>query len=154
MSNKPRTKQPRVAISSTCKGLRVPRKKITELAAFIARREGVHLAEADIAVVNSREISHMNRQYLNHSGATDVLSFDLSEAPKEGICAQIIVCGDVAVQQAKLRGLTFQEELLLYVAHGLLHMIGYDDTAIRTAAKMHARQDELLSEFRKLKKVR
>ena len=34
-----------------------------------------------------------------------------------------------------------------YVVHGLLHLIGYDDGPIRAAAKMHAREDELLTEF-------
>lgn len=150
MSKIRKVKPPRVIVSSSCPNLRIPRKKIAQVADFVARQEGVHLAEVDVAVVNSREIALLNRKYLNHAGDTDVLSFDLSDTPGDGIYAQIIVCGDVADRQAKLRGLTFQEELLLYVVHGLLHVMGYDDLAVRAAAKMHARQDELLSEFRKL----
>jgi probable rRNA maturation factor len=60
---------------------------------------------------------------------------------------QLVVCGDVAVEQARLRGLKPQHELMLYVIHGLLHMMGYEDTSIRGGAKMHAREDELLKEF-------
>lgn len=36
---------------------------------------------------------------------------------------------------------------MLYVVHGLLHLMGYEDESVRGAAKMHARQEELLADF-------
>jgi len=139
--------KPKVLISSSQKALRVPRKKLTELAAFVARAEGRSLAQIDLAVVADRRIAALNRSYLGHAGSTDVLSFDLSDSRTPGICGQLIVCGDLAVREARRRGCSPQRELMLYVVHGLLHLMGYDDTSIRAAAKMHARQDELLRQF-------
>ena len=60
-----------------------------------------------------------------------------------------MVCGDLAVEQAKARGLKARDELMLYVIHGLLHLMGYEDTSIRGGARMHAREEELLKEFLK-----
>jgi probable rRNA maturation factor len=76
-----------------------------------------------------------------------VLSFDLSEAPKIGLSVQLIVCGDVAAAEAASRGLTPARELLLYVLHGLLHVMGYEDESIRGSVRMQARQEELLEQF-------
>jgi len=138
---------PCVAISSSCPAVRVPRKKLAELVTFVAAREGARLGEVEIAVVGLEEIASLNRRYLRHAGPTDVLSFDLSETGKAGICAQLVVCGDVAKRQARLRGIPFHRELMLYVVHGLLHLMGYEDQSVRGAAKMHAREEELLWEF-------
>ena len=136
-------------ISSSQTALRVPRKRLIELVAFVAGSEGAAIAEVDLAVVNRDEITSLNRRYLRHAGPTDVLSFDLSDADREGICAQIIVCGDLAAAQAREQGLTPQRELMVYVIHGLLHLMGYEDDSVRGAARMHARQDELLEAFGK-----
>ena len=142
-----KTGQPIVQISSSQTAMRVPRKRIAELIPFVAKQEGVRLAEVDLAVVDSGEMASLNRRYLSHAGDTDVLSFDLSDAGKLGISAQLIVCGDVAVRQAAAHGQGRQRELMLYVVHGLLHLMGYEDKSVRGSARMHAREDEILSAF-------
>jgi probable rRNA maturation factor len=142
-----RRRKPVVSISSAQRAVRVPRQRIAALVEFVARRERLRLAEVDLAVVSAGQIASLNRRYLAHRGATDVLSFDLSESGRGGLCVQLVVCGDVAVAQAAARGLSSQRELMLYVVHGLLHQMGYDDSSIRGAAKMHARQEQLLAEF-------
>jgi len=139
-----------VRICSSQKALRVPRQKIAALIALVAWRERVRIAEVDIAVVTAREIAALNRRHLGRAGQTDVLSFDLTDSPGGNLCAQIIVCGDLAVRQARNLRTGPQRELLLYVLHGLLHLIGYDDAGHAPAARMHAREDELLGELARL----
>ena len=134
-------------ICSSQKALRVPRKRIVALLALAARRERLPIAEVDVAVVTAREIAALNRRHLGRAGQTDVLSFDLTDSSGAGLCAQIIVCGDIAVRQARRLRTGPQRELLLYVLHGLLHLIGYDDASPAQAENMHAREDQLLSEF-------
>jgi probable rRNA maturation factor len=138
-----------VIISSTQSAIRVPRKRLAELIEFVAHSEGVRVGQVDLAIVASPEITGVNRRFLGHAGATDVISFDLSDKDIPGLCAQLVVCGDLAVRQAKARGLKARDELMLYVIHGLLHLMGYEDTSIRGGARMHAREEELLKEFLK-----
>ena len=154
-----------LTISSSQTTLRVPRKTMERLVVFVARAEAVRWDHVDIAVVDAAEMAGHNRRFLGHRGPTDVISFDLTdEAPppgrrgksgarpgQGGLCAQLIVCADVAKTQGPHHGLSPTRELLLYVIHGLLHVIGYDDQPIRAAAKMHAREDELLREFLSVK---
>jgi probable rRNA maturation factor len=145
--------------------MRVPRKRIADLAGFVARKACVRLAAVDIAVVGADEMASLNERYLGHKGATDVLTFDFSDAPghrrgRDGrgthgrdahatrsIDAQIIVCADVAKAVGPRHGLSAGNELLLYVTHGLLHLMGYDDQSAAGAAKMQRRAEELLREF-------
>jgi len=139
---------PTVNISSSQTALRVPRKKIAAMVEFVARAEAACIDEVDIAVVSARRIASLNRRYLRHAGSTDVLSFDLS-APGAGLATQLIVCAEVAVREARKRGLGPQRELMLYIVHGLLHVLGYDDADPESADKMYARQEELLDDFLK-----
>jgi probable rRNA maturation factor len=142
-----KTSKPRVLISSSQKAIRVPRRKIEKLVSFVAAAEGTRIAEADIAVVPAGQIAALNRRFLGHAGATDVLSFDMSQAGRGGISAQLVVCGDIARHQADARNIPPQSELFLYIIHGLLHLMGYEDSSIRGAAKMHAREEEILDAF-------
>ena len=141
------SRRPTILISSSQKALRLPRRRLERLIRFVAASEGASLAMVDLAVVGSGEIASVNRRFLSHTGATDVISFDLSEGPGRGLCVQLVVCADLALRQGPLHGLRPQHELMLYVIHGLLHMMGYEDSTVRGGARMHARQDELLRGF-------
>ena len=127
--------------------MRVPRKKIAALVRFVVRQQGASIAEVDVAVVSRGEMVRLNRRWLRGSGATDVISFDLSAPGPRGDVVQVVVCGDVAASQARRRGIGVQRELMLYVVHGLLHLTGYDDHSAHDAARMRARQEELLESF-------
>ncbi len=140
-----------ISISSQTRSMRVPRKRITELVEFVAEAEGADFVELEVAVVSSRRIAELNREYLGHAGATDVITFDLSDQALGGIRGMVVVCSDVAREQAALRHSGVQRELLLYITHGLLHLLNYDDTTDEQAQKMYARQEKLLANFTKRK---
>lgn len=140
---------PTVRICSEQKSLRVPRKRIHELACFVAKAEKVAIEEVDILVVGGRKMARLHREYLSIAGETDVMSFDLTIPGSKGLAAQLIVCTDVAIKEARKRNLAPQHELLLYVLHGLLHVIGYDDQTPDDRQQMHQRQDQLLADFLK-----
>ena len=136
-----------ILVWSSQTALRVPRKKIIELVRYVGRREAAAIAEIDVAVVTGREIAAFNRRHLGRRGSTDVLSFDLSESLAGGIRGQIVICGEVAVRQARAHHSGPHRELMLYVVHGLLHLMEYDDGTEAEAEKMLARGEELLAEF-------
>jgi len=143
-----KTRPPQVLISVARPApLRIPLRAIRQVVAFVGRSEDMRIAEVDIAIIRAAEMAAHNRRFLGRSGPTDVISFDLSGQGQAGLCAQLIICSDLAVQQGPPHRQTPGAELLLYVIHGLLHLMGYDDQTVRSAAAMHARQNELLCEF-------
>jgi probable rRNA maturation factor len=126
--------------------------KIKKLAKAHCYRFGRHgpadtLYEISIAIVDDNEIRKLNREFLNSKAATDCLSFDLSDDEKGPKIFDLVVNGEMAVRQANLRGHSSEAELALYITHGLLHNLGFDDSAKSQARKMHETEDEILQEF-------
>ena len=102
--------------------------------------------EVSIAIVDDAEIQELNTQFLDHKTTTDCLSFDLSD-DEESKIFDLIVNGEMAVRQADLRGHSSEAELALYITHGLLHNLGFDDSTPDQARTMHDTEDEILQQM-------
>jgi probable rRNA maturation factor len=107
---------------------------------------GVDSGEVSIAVVGDSRIHELNREYLGHDYPTDVLSFVLEREP-ERLDGQIVVSADYAAREAPNYGWRPQDELLLYVIHGALHLVGYDDLTPDKKRQMRAKEREYLARF-------
>jgi len=126
--------------------------KIKKMAKAICDRFGRHEQtdakyEISIAIVDDNEIRKLNKEFLNSKAATDCLSFDLSDDEKGQKFFDLVVNGEMALRQANLRGHSSEAELVLYITHGLLHNLGFDDLTQNQARKMHETEDEILQEF-------
>lgn len=109
---------------------------------------GIQSADISVAIVNDGRMHALNRQYLNHDYPTDVLSFVLEHDPDEQrLEGEIIVSADYAAREAIRYGWTTNDELLLYVIHGSLHLIGHDDQTPAALQKMRAAETSLLATF-------
>lgn len=129
---------------------RVDPARVRALALHVLVAEGRADAGLSVVVVNDRRIAALHRQFLDVPGPTDVISFPLDDDPLPGeppLLGEVVVSADTAAREARARGLPFERELLLYVAHGTLHLLGYDDHAPRDRARMHRRQEALLARF-------
>jgi probable rRNA maturation factor len=92
-----------------------------------------------VAIVDDAAIHELNRQFLKHDYPTDVLSFPLEDAPPR-LEGEVVVSADTAERCAADAGWTPDEELLLYVIHGALHLAGFGDKEPAEAAAMRARE--------------
>ena len=109
--------------------------------------------EVRVEVVGDDAMAKAHKEYLDADGTTDVMTFDLmggaSAPPPEGESApldvDIMVCVDEAGRQAGELGHALEDEMTLYVLHGVLHCLGYDDTSEDEFARMHAEEDRLLT---------
>jgi probable rRNA maturation factor len=120
--------------------------KLKKLVRTICKRFEVSQARISIGIVDDAEIIALNRKFLNHKGTTDSLSFDLSDGagPDESKVFDLIVNGELATREAVRRGHDASAELALYIAHGLLHHLGFDDATPEQADEMHRTEDEIL----------
>ena len=92
----------------------------------------------EIVFLSDRAIESLNRRYKNESRATDVLSFDLD------FCGQILISSDMALENSRVFNTPFENELVLYVVHGILHLFGYDDQKPKEKLKMFKKQSSIL----------
>lgn len=131
-------------------------------AAVLAALEVEQVASAilSISVVSNAEIHRMNREYLEHDYPTDVISFCLEHSdppdsetvpgPEHGrgrqadIEGEIIVSAEMAREMASSAGWSSDQELMLYVIHGVLHICGYDDLVPEEQAIMRKREQAVL----------
>jgi rRNA maturation RNase YbeY len=111
------------------------------------RRAGVRKAELSIVFLDGRRMRALNRKSLGHDYVTDVLTFDLSggEAGAESmLCGEIYICPAEARRNARCYGEPLERELLRYIAHGILHLQGHDDSTDKQRAAMRLAEDRLL----------
>ncbi len=103
--------------------------------------------QISVVLVDDARMTELHGKYMDIHEPTDVLSFDLSEHGASGIDGEIIVCVDTALRESSRRGGNLLGELLLYVIHGTLHLLGYDDHEQEAYERMHAKEDQLLTQL-------
>ncbi len=126
--------------------LKVDTKPLLQIANAILHDYGVVSGELSIALVDDPTIRELNQKYLNHDWETDVISFVLEQS-EDLLIGQLIVSTDTATRMADELGSTFDEEMALYVTHGTLHLVGFDDLDAESAIEMRAAEREYLSKF-------
>jgi len=138
-------------VSVATPGGRVPVavSKLEALARAVLKAEKMTDAVVSVTFVSTRAMAVLNKQHLNHAGATDVMTFALGVDPAGTMRADIYICTEVAREQAAFHGVGVREEVQRLVTHGLLHACGYDhpDDDSRTTSSMWRRQETLLKRF-------
>jgi probable rRNA maturation factor len=133
-----------VEISDTQAHLRVDRQAVAALVRHVLAAEGVRRGSISLAVVDDATIHAVNRAHLDHDWPTDVISFTLSGPDEDEMAGELVVSAETAAREAEARGLSAADELNLYVAHGLLHLCGFEDGTEAEAQAMRRREAEVL----------
>jgi probable rRNA maturation factor len=137
-----------VQIAKNFKNIDIRLPRLKKLVEVICNRFKLSKATISIAIVDDTQIRKVNKQFLNQDIPTDCLSFDLSDNKKSSVKSfELIVNGEMAVRQANLRGHSSEAELALYITHGLLHNLGFDDSTQDHAKKMHNIENEILQQL-------
>lgn len=103
--------------------------------------------ELSLVLVCDSSIRALNRQWRRKDAATDVLSFPLGEAPGPvggRLLGDIVISMDTARRAAKAHGESIEDELARYLAHGLLHLLGFDHRRRSEAKEMERMERRLL----------
>lgn len=136
----------KVAINNQQTAHKVDRAQLREGVKRVLAGEGIENAVISIAVVDDPTMHGLNRQYLQHDYPTDVLSFVL-EDDDDRLEGEIIISADYAAKEAQNFDWSAQDEMLLYVIHGSLHLVGFDDLEPELKAEMRAKEREYLATF-------
>jgi probable rRNA maturation factor len=135
-----------LAILNRQRSKRIDTRHLRAIIEELLKNLGIVSAELGINLVGDREMTLLNETFLRHSGSTDVITFD--HGPLSGSvngCApclhgELFVCVDEAVTQAKRFRCTWQAEIVRYVIHGVLHLLGHDD--LKPDARRRMKQEE------------
>jgi probable rRNA maturation factor len=103
-------------------------------------------ARLSFVFVDDSKIKTLNKKYLRHDYATDVLTFDLRQlGSRYSVDGEIIISSQTAKRHAAAYDVNVKDEILLYMVHGVLHLLGYDDHSPAKIKKMRAQEKKLLA---------
>ena len=132
-----------------CDEVDITSEKIDELVKSICQQHHVDHAIISVAVADDEHIQRLNREFLEKDRETDVLSFDLSDDGQTSEkCFEIVVNAQLAARMAENQKHSDKTELALYITHGLLHQLGYDDQQSDDAVEMHKAEESILKKKR------
>jgi probable rRNA maturation factor len=106
----------------------------------------VRSGSLEVVLVDNDTIQQYNRDFLRHDYPTDVISFPIEDRRSEGYLeAEILVSSQMAQDRAGEFGWLPEEELMLYIVHGTLHLVGFDDTTPEVSEMMRQKEKEYLT---------
>jgi probable rRNA maturation factor len=137
----------KISIESIYPDEKIETRKIKDIAKTVLSEEQVSHAEINIVFVDDNYIIKLNKQFLNKDMTTDVMSFNLEDEPDTHLEGEVYVNIDQIKRQADDYQVTFREELYRIVIHGLLHLVGFSDQAIKEKKIMTKKEDHYLAIF-------
>jgi probable rRNA maturation factor len=135
-----------ITITNAQSKLPVDRRRLRKAVRMILEDASIARAKIGVAIVDDPTIAELHERYLDDADPTDVLSFVL-EKSRDQIEGEIVVSADTARTSVKRYKWPAEDELLLYVIHGALHLVGYDDTAQKKRTKMREKERAYLARF-------
>lgn len=93
---------------------------------------------------SDEHLFQMNVRFLNHDTYTDIITFSSSEIP-EIISGELYISIERVLDNAEKIGVSFNEELLRVMIHGILHLIGYNDKTEAEIIEMRLQENKCLS---------
>ncbi|MHB8342123.1 MAG: rRNA maturation RNase YbeY [Mycobacteriales bacterium] len=141
-------------------GTAVDEAALVELSRFVLRELGIDpLAELSVLLVDIDSMTQLHERWMGESGPTDVLAFPMDELARQAdfaadsgmdgptppaLLGDVVLCPEVAADQAREHGHATDDELHLLATHGVLHLLGFDHGEPEEEREMFARQQALL----------
>lgn len=142
-------------------GRAINSERVREIARALLEEElALRAYQLGIQFVSAKKMAEMNWEFLRHKGSTDVITFDyregyggrsgvdgfagLEESEELDLAGEIFISVADALKQAKEFGTSWQEELVRYVVHGVLHLRGYDDLSAGKRKVMKREENRLM----------
>jgi len=119
--------------------IRIDEDKIKFICGKIICDAGFRTGRLGVVLADNVTIHALNLKYLEHDYVTDVISFNL-DCTKSHLEGETVASAEVAKERCEEFGWDAESELLLYVIHGTLHQVGYDDQTENDAQLMHQKE--------------
>ena len=122
--------------------------KIKKWLSLLVKKQNHQLGELNFVFTNDEELLKYNQNYLQHNTLTDIITFQNSESNL--IQGDIIISIERVTENAKLFQVDLESELKRVLAHGVLHLLGYDDKSKKAKEEMRKQEDLALKLFEKM----
>ena len=116
---------------------------VSSLLIDFASLDGFEIDNIEYNFVGSKKMYSLNKDYLNHSTDTDIITFDYSE--NKTISAEVYISKDMMIENAKENSQTPENEAVRLISHALFHCMGYKDKSPFEKKNMRLKEEEFIS---------
>ncbi len=122
--------------------LRICTKQVRKIIKAVLEEEGQSCDEVSVYFVDTTTISQLHAQFLQDPSPTDCLSLPMDQEQDSPyrVLGEVFVCPETAIRYATRHQLDPHRETTLYLVHGLLHLMGYDDLTPKERQQMRRRE--------------
>jgi probable rRNA maturation factor len=132
--------------------LPIQNETVRKIARSILLEHGIAHYKICLAFLDNAQIQKLNRDFLDHDCPTDVLTFpyqSIHRNSKKPLWADIAISAEQAMYNSRIFNTCVAEELCLYIIHGILHAVGFNDTNPNEKQRMQREEQRLLSLYKK-----
>ena len=119
------------------------RRATTDWIRRTAQREGKTLGAISVVFCSDAALLEINRRYQQHDYMTDIITFDYSEGTT--ISGDLMISIDTVRSNAEIFHVSFEEEIMRVIIHGILHLCGYGDKTPAEEQRMRALENRYLA---------
>jgi probable rRNA maturation factor len=166
-SQTPPSDKMNIAVANRQRTRKINLRLLKKIANALLAELEIEKAEIGIFLAAVTEMTRLNETFLKHKGSTDVITFDYGDSvgqasslshskirkvgDRQDACStlqgEIFICVDEAVLQARKFGTSWQSEVIRYLVHGVLHLLGFDDSSAGARRKMKREENRRLREM-------
>jgi len=142
----------RIYINKEYRTTKITKKQLKDILDNMLEYLGINNVEIGLTLTDNDTIKQLNRDWRGKDKPTDVLSFPAGEIPgyEYKVLGDIVISIPYTKNQADKLGVSFYEELVRLIAHGLLHLLGYDhENSEEEARIMFDKQEKLIKHILK-----
>lgn len=136
-----------LSINCTENKFKVNKFKIHKLVNALKKELNFSIFFLPINIVTTEQIISINKSYLNHHYSTDIITFNYS-GDVSNLDGEIFISSEEAKLNAKRFNDKLENEYYRLVIHGILHLIGYDDSTRSDKIRMKKMENKLLNHFK------
>ncbi len=144
----------RVGVRNQCGDRSISLPALRRAAVQILKGIGFRRASLNLLLVDDRTMRAYHRRHLGKDRPTDVMSFSYVEGKKMAVCPEnagylgdVLISAETAKRRSPEYGNTLREEILLYLCHGILHLVGWRDGSRKEREEMERRQQAILKKI-------
>ncbi|MEL7432167.1 MAG: rRNA maturation RNase YbeY [Chlamydiota bacterium] len=133
-----------ILIADEQKHLFIDQKSIVKVLEFLIEKESIDCDALGIHLIDDKQISSLHKHYFQDPSPTDCISFPVDKPGQrdDGVCflGEIFISTETAITYAENNQVSPYDEVLLYLIHGFLHLIGYQDIQVEDQKKMREKE--------------
>ncbi|MGE5457526.1 MAG: rRNA maturation RNase YbeY [Methanococcaceae archaeon] len=130
-------------------GISLNKLLIHKLLSQLKKDLGITIVSLPVNFVHGDSIHEINKSYLNHDFTTDIITFNYS-GDNRHLDGEIFISIEDAAENAEKFNCSLDNELVRLIVHGILHLMGFDDTTVQAKKIMKKEEDRLTNHFEKL----